>query len=88
MTKRKIIQLVGGGSKQKYRWIDWLRLPADWNREVELVEKVISLNYDPCRDAMICLTGYKDKLRWQIATDKLKVRRKLHLLKNGKVGYA
>ena len=42
----------------------------DWPRDGEdLVEKVISINYDPTRKPMIALTGYKDKLRWQIATE-------------------
>lgn len=67
-TGRKVIQRFGGGSKQKYRWIDWRRLPADWNKEEDYVERVLSLNYDPCRDARIMLTGHGEKLRWQIAT--------------------
>ena len=41
----------------------------DWPRDGEdLVEKVISINYDPVRKPMIALTGYNDILRWQIAT--------------------
>jgi len=73
ITGRKIIGRWGGGSKWKYRWIDWQRLPDDWPRDGEdLVEKVISINYDPTRKPMIALTGYKDKLRWQIATEGMK----------------
>jgi len=69
ITGRKIIGRVGGGSKWKFRWIDWKRLPDDWPRSGEpLVEKVLSINYDPVRKPMIALTGYDDKLRWQIAT--------------------
>ena len=69
LTGRKIIGRVGGGSKWKYRWIDWQRLPETWSRDGEdLVEKVISINYDPVRKPMIALTGYNDILRWQIAT--------------------
>lgn len=69
MTGRHIIAAVGGGSKQKARWIDWNRVPADWPRDgPDLVEKVISIHYDPMRKPMIALTGYNDKLRWQIAT--------------------
>ena len=37
-----------------------------------LEERVIQLGYDPLRKAMIALTGYDDKLRWQIATNKMK----------------
>lgn len=72
-TGRKVIQRFGGGSKQKYRWIDWRRLPADWNKEEDYVERVLSLNYDPCRDARIMLTGHGEKLRWQIATTTVQV---------------
>jgi hypothetical protein len=31
-TGRKVIGRVGGGAKRKFRWIDWLRMPADWDR--------------------------------------------------------
>jgi len=73
VTGRKIIGRVGGGSKRKWRWIDWQRLPEDWPRDGEdLVEKVVSINYDPNRKPMIALTGYDDKLRWQIATSGMK----------------
>jgi len=72
-TGRKIIHGVGGGSKQMHRWIDWMRLPRDWPRDgPDLVEKVISINYDPTRKPKIALTGYSDKLRWQIATSEMK----------------
>lgn len=73
VTGRKVIEGVGGGSKQKARWIDWYRLPEDFPRDGSVLEeRVILIKYDPMRDAKICLTGYGDKLRWQIATDKLK----------------
>jgi len=56
-----------------HRWIDWMRLPRDWPRDgPDLVEKVISINYDPTRKPKIALTGYSDKLRWQIATSEMK----------------
>ena len=72
-TGRKVIQGVGGGSKRRFRWIDWLRLPLAWEAEgPEFVEKVISVAYDPNRDAMIALTGHGSNVRWQIATEGLK----------------
>ena len=74
-TGRKVIGNVRGGSKQKYRWIDWKRLPDDWDRSKDLVEKVIAVKYDPMRDAKIMLTGYEEKLRWQIATSTIKVKK-------------
>ena len=30
-TGRKVIARVGGGAKRKFRWIDWRRLPTDWD---------------------------------------------------------
>jgi len=73
VTGRKVIQGVGGGSKQKARWIDWLRVPRDWPQDGSVLEeRVIQVSYDPMRKAMIAMTGYQDKLRWQIATDKMK----------------
>ena len=35
----KVIEGVGGGSKQKFRWIDWLRLPPDWPRDGTVLEE-------------------------------------------------
>ena len=75
ITGRKVIEGWGGGSKQRARWIDWLRLPADWPRDgPDLVEKVMLIRYDPIRNAQIALTGYGKHLRWQVATDNMKVR--------------
>ena len=43
------------------------RVPADWPRDGSVLEeRVIQVGYDPMRKAMIALTGYGDKLRWQI----------------------
>jgi len=73
LTGRKVIEGVGGGSKQKARWIDLHRLPADWPKDgAVLEERVIMLKYDPMRKAQIMMTGYGNNLRWQIATDKVK----------------
>lgn len=73
VTGRKVIQKVGGGSKQKFRWVDNLRIPKDWPEDKELVEKVIGVYYDPIRTSCLAMTGYGDKLRWQIATGNMKV---------------
>ena len=35
----KVIEGVGGGNKQKFRWIDWLRLPPDWPRDGTVLEE-------------------------------------------------
>merc|ERR1719458_580247 len=72
VTGRKVIQKVGGGHKQKFRWVDTLRIPKDWPQDKELIEKVLSINYDPLRTSCLALTGYADKLRWQLATTNMK----------------
>ena len=61
-TGRKVIGRVGGGSKQKSRWIDFRRWPKDRDQEEEgdLVERVISINYDPMRKPWIALTGTRE----------------------------
>ena len=63
---------VGGGNKQKFRWVDPLRIPEDWPKDKVLIEKVLSINYDPMRTSCLALTGYADKLRWQLATTNMK----------------
>jgi len=71
-TGIKVIGGVGGGAKRKWRWIDWNRLPKDWPTDgTVLEERIISIHYDPNRDAKIALTGYGDHMRWQIATNKM-----------------
>lgn len=67
VTGRKIIQMVGGGSKQKFRWVDWKRLPDDWPRDKDYVERVLEICYDPMRSSKLALTCHQDKLRWQLA---------------------
>jgi len=69
-TGRKVIGRVGGGSKQKHRWVDMRRWPKDMDPEgPDLVERVLYLRYDPMRKPWIALTGYGTQLRWQIATE-------------------
>jgi hypothetical protein len=42
VTGRKVIQRVGGGAKRKFRWIDWRRLPADWDRNGPDLVRVVN----------------------------------------------
>ena len=72
MTGRKIIQMVGGGSKQKFRWVDWKRLPDEWPKDKEYTERVMDICYDPMRSSLLALTCHMDKLRWQIATSTMR----------------
>jgi hypothetical protein len=32
VTGRKVVQGIRGGAKRYFRWIDWRRLPADWDK--------------------------------------------------------
>ena len=74
LTGRKVIQMWGGGNKQRARWVDWRRLPADWDPQgPDLVERVINICYDPMRKSKLALTGYGEKMRWQIATQNMEV---------------
>jgi len=48
-TGRKVIGKWGGGAKQLYRWIDFMRLPKDWDPQEDYVERVVevrSVQYD------------------------------------------
>ena len=74
VTGRKVIQMWGGGNKQKARWVDWRTLPADWDKEgSDLVERIVNICYDPMRKSKLALTGYGEKMRWQIATENMQV---------------
>jgi len=74
VTGRKVVEGIGGGSKRRFRWIDWHRLPADWPRDGSVMqERVLGIFYDPNQDAQIALTCWEDKMRWQVATNKIKI---------------
>lgn len=63
---------IGGGHKQKYRWIDFQRLRYEPNREDKpFDEKVVEVRYDPCRSADIALVAGGNRKRWIIATEKM-----------------
>lgn len=73
-TGRRIIGGVGGGNEQKARWIDWQRLPEDWDPNGPDLEEIVLLTrYDPLRKPMIAKTAYGNKVRWQLATEGMKV---------------
>lgn len=63
---------IGGGHKQKYRWIDFQRLRYEPNKEDKpFDEKVVEVRYDPCRSADIALVAGGNRKRWIIATEKM-----------------
>ncbi len=65
---RMTVRHIGGGAKQKYRIIDFKRDKFD------VTGKVVSIEYDPNRNANIALIAYKDgEKRYIIAPKDLKV---------------
>eukprot|EP00096_Caligus_rogercresseyi_P014660 TRINITY_DN7177_c0_g1_i1.p1 TRINITY_DN7177_c0_g1~~TRINITY_DN7177_c0_g1_i1.p1 ORF type:complete len:348 (-),score=90.20 TRINITY_DN7177_c0_g1_i1:90-1106(-) len=76
VTGRKVVEGIGGGSKQKARWIHPHRFPKEeegLSSEDVFVEKVISVCYNPLSDAQIALTAYGNKMRWILAVEGLQV---------------
>ncbi|KAF7669060.1 hypothetical protein LDENG_00245310 [Lucifuga dentata] len=63
---------IGGGHKQKYRWIDFQRLNYEPGKEAQpFEEKVVEVRYDPCRSADIALIAGGNRKRWIIATENM-----------------
>lgn len=63
---------IGGGHKRKYRVIDFKR-----NKD-GIVGTIATLEYDPCRNAYICLVNYADgEKRYILAPKDLKVGSKI-----------
>uniref|UniRef100_A0A3Q2NQL2 Large ribosomal subunit protein uL2m n=1 Tax=Fundulus heteroclitus TaxID=8078 RepID=A0A3Q2NQL2_FUNHE len=63
---------IGGGHKQKYRWVDFQRLRYEANKEGHpFEEKVVEVRYDPCRSADIALLAGGNRKRWIIATENM-----------------
>nr|XP_023401302.1 39S ribosomal protein L2, mitochondrial isoform X1 [Loxodonta africana] len=64
---------IGGGHKQRYRMIDFLRFrPEQETKSGPFEEKVIVVRYDPCRSAHIALVAGGSRKRWIIATENMK----------------
>ncbi|XP_070771982.1 large ribosomal subunit protein uL2m [Enoplosus armatus] len=63
---------IGGGHKQKYRWVDFQRLRYETDKEDQpFEEKVVEVRYDPCRSADIALVAGGNRKRWIIATENM-----------------
>ncbi|KAM4591430.1 large ribosomal subunit protein uL2m isoform 1-T2 [Odontesthes bonariensis] len=63
---------IGGGHKQKYRWIDFQRLRYEPNKDGQpFEERVVEVRYDPCRSADIALVAGGSRKRWIIATENM-----------------
>ncbi|XP_017279732.1 39S ribosomal protein L2, mitochondrial [Kryptolebias marmoratus] len=71
-TGRIKVRGIGGGHKQRYRWIDFQRLRYEPGKEGHpFEEKVVEVRYDPCRSADIALVAGGNRKRWIIATEKM-----------------
>src|SRR5690554_3376803 len=65
---RIMVRRKGGGTKRKYRFIDFLR------EKEGISAKVVSIEYDPNRSARIALLNYMDgEKRYIISPAKLKI---------------
>ncbi|MEQ2184176.1 54S ribosomal protein L2 mitochondrial [Goodea atripinnis] len=63
---------IGGGHKQKYRWVDFQRLRYEPKKDGQpFEEKVVEVRYDPCRSADIALVAGGNRKRWIIATENM-----------------
>lgn len=67
---KKVVGGLGGGHKKKYRWVDNCRHGP--KEGPPLVEKILQIQYDPCRSARIALVAGGDKARYIIATTSMK----------------
>ncbi|XP_077017974.1 large ribosomal subunit protein uL2m isoform X3 [Tamandua tetradactyla] len=71
-TGRIRVHGIGGGHKQRYRMIDFLRFrPENESKPGPFEEKVINVRYDPCRSADIALVAGGSRKRWIIATENM-----------------
>ncbi|XP_046647119.1 39S ribosomal protein L2, mitochondrial-like [Daphnia pulicaria] len=70
-TGKKVYGGLGGGHKKKYRWVDNLR--SGPKEGPPLVEKILRLQYDPCRSSKIALVAAGDRVRYILASSTMKV---------------
>ncbi|XP_004424180.1 PREDICTED: 39S ribosomal protein L2, mitochondrial [Ceratotherium simum simum] len=71
-TGRIQVHGIGGGHKQRYRMIDFLRFrPEQATKPGPFEEKVVTVRYDPCRSADIALVAGGSRKRWIIATENM-----------------
>lgn len=72
-TGRIRVHGIGGGHKQNYRMIDFLRFrPEKDTSPGPFEEKVVVVRYDPCRSADIALVAGGSRKRWIVATENMK----------------
>ncbi len=69
-TGRIVVKRKGGGHKQRYRMVDYMREPPEDGSVYE--ERVLEILYDPCRSARIALVAGGNHKRYIIATVNMK----------------
>ena len=70
VTGRVVAKGIGGGIKQKYHWIKWVRDgPLEGPPQEERVLEILD---DGCRTAKIALVGVGDELKYILATENMK----------------
>ncbi|XP_034102592.1 large ribosomal subunit protein uL2m [Drosophila nasuta] len=71
VTGRMVAKGIGGGIKQQYRWIKWVRDgPSEEGATQE--ERVVELLRDGCRTAKVALVAVGDELKYILATENMR----------------
>lgn len=69
-TGRMVAKGIGGGIKQKYHWVKWVR---DGPREgPPQLERVVDVINDGCRTSKVALVAVGDDLKYILATENMK----------------
>ncbi|XP_054734041.1 39S ribosomal protein L2, mitochondrial [Anastrepha obliqua] len=71
VTGRLVAKGIGGGIKQKFHWVKWVRDGPTEGPPQE--ERVVALIDDGCRTAKVALVGVGDELKYILATENMKV---------------
>ncbi|XP_068143469.1 large ribosomal subunit protein uL2m-like [Drosophila tropicalis] len=70
ISGRVVAKGFGGGIKQQYRWIKWVRDgPTEGSAQEERVVEVLN---DGCRTAKVALVAVGDELKYILATENMK----------------
>ncbi|XP_022218185.1 39S ribosomal protein L2, mitochondrial [Drosophila obscura] len=70
VSGRMVAKGIGGGIKQQYRWVKWVRDgPAEG---APLEELVLEILQDGCRTAKVALVAVGDELKYILATENMK----------------
>ncbi|KAH8369768.1 hypothetical protein KR093_000969 [Drosophila rubida] len=70
VSGRMVAKGIGGGIKQQYRWIKWVRDGPSEGAPQE--ERVVELLRDGCRTAKVALVAVGDELKYILATENMR----------------